>query len=85
MADPYEVDDEGNPVVEAEAAGEVDAAAIKAKLKELSDADPYLLDDGKKPAPKPDRAQGGTDGGGKPSVSTGRELWEARRGSKKTA
>jgi hypothetical protein len=27
VADPYEVDDEGNPVVEAEAAGESDAAA----------------------------------------------------------
>jgi hypothetical protein len=39
--------------------GEVDAAAIKAKLKELSDAEPYLIDDGKKPLPKPDRSQGG--------------------------
>lgn len=39
--------------------GTVDAEAIKAKLKALSDADPYLVDDGKKSPPKPDRSQGG--------------------------
>lgn len=66
-------------------AGEVDAAAIKAKLKELSDADPYLIDDGKKPAPKPDKAQGGSVTAGDKSVSAGRELYEARRAKKTTA
>jgi hypothetical protein len=65
--------------------GEVDAAAIKAKLKELSDADPYLLDDGKKPAPKPDKAQGGDAAVGDKSVASGRELFEARRAKKTTA
>lgn len=40
--------------------GAVDAAAIKAKLKELSDAEPWHLDDGKpQERPKPDRSQGG--------------------------
>lgn len=66
-------------------AGEVDAAAIKAKLKELSDADPYLIDDGKKPAPKPDKAQGGAVAAGDKSVSAGRELFESRRAKKTTA
>lgn len=66
-------------------AGEVDAAAIKAKLKELSDADPYLIDDGKKPAPKPDKAQGGAAVAADKSVSAGRELFEARRAKKTTA
>lgn len=66
--------------------GEPDAAAIKAKLKELSDADPYLVDDGKKPAPKSDRSQGGGGGGAdSPSVSRGRDLYEERHGKKKTA
>lgn len=66
--------------------GEVDADAIKAALKELSDADPYLLDDGKKPAPKPDPSQGG--GGGSddgPSVSRGRDMFAERRGASKTS
>lgn len=66
-------------------AGEVDADAIKARLKELSDADPYLLDDGKKPAPKPDKAQGGSVTAGDKSVSAGRELFETRRAKKTTA
>lgn len=39
--------------------GTVDADAIKAKLTALAASDPYLVDDGKKPAPKPDRSQGG--------------------------
>ncbi len=42
--------------------GSVDADAVKAKLKALSDSDPYLVDDGKKPAPKPDQSQGGGRG-----------------------
>lgn len=65
--------------------GTVDAAAIKAKLKELSDADPYLLDDGKKPAPKPDKAQGGQAASSDASVSRGRDMFENRRGAKKTS
>lgn len=64
--------------------GEPDRAAITAKLKELSDADPYLLDDGKKPAPKPDRSQGGAGGKAESSVDAGRNLWQERRGGKKT-
>lgn len=64
--------------------GEVDGTAIKAKLKELSDADPYLLDDGKKPTPKPDKAQGGTVDKGDASVARGRDMFESRR-AKKTA
>lgn len=39
--------------------GDVDSDAIKAELKRLSDADPWRIDDGKKPAPKPDKSQGG--------------------------
>lgn len=66
-------------------AGEVDANAIKAKLKELSDADPYLLDDGKKPTPKSDKSQGGGGGDDKPSVDRGRDMFEARRAKKTTA
>ncbi len=38
--------------------GSVDAEAVKAKLKELSDAEPYLVDDGKGNRPKPDHSQG---------------------------
>lgn len=38
--------------------GSIDTAAIKAALKSLADDEPYLVDDGKKPAPKPDDAQG---------------------------
>lgn len=64
--------------------GEVDAAAIKTKLKELSDADPYLLDDGKKPAPKSDKSQGGGKGDDKPSVDRGKDMFENRRAAKKT-
>lgn len=67
--------------------GEPDKDAIKAKLKELSDADPYLLDDGKKPAPKSDKSQGGGgDGkrGGKLTGLDGDELYD-RLHPKKTA
>lgn len=38
--------------------GTVDAGAIKDLLTELAKADPYLVDDGKLPRPKPDDAQG---------------------------
>ena len=63
--------------------GEVDADAIKAKLKTLSDAEPYLVDDGTKPAPKADPSQGG--GGGNDdgtSVSAGRDMYTAKHGKK---
>lgn len=60
--------------------GSVDADAIKVKLKALSDAEPYLIDDGKT-RPRPDSAQGGggSGDGGKPSVAAGRDLYEQRR------
>lgn len=62
--------------------GTVDTDAIKAKLKELADAEPYLIDDGKRPAPKPDPSQGNTGGStATPSVARGRELYAARRGT----
>lgn len=56
----------------------VDVTTLKARLKELADAEPYLVDDGKRPAPKPDRTQGGASGrnaGGLTSLS-GSELYE---------
>lgn len=65
-------------------AGEVDAAAIKAKLKEVSDADPLLLDDGKGARPKPDGAQGGGGGRETPSVSRGREMFAETHPKKTT-
>lgn len=58
--------------------GAVDADAIKAKLKELSDADPYLVDDGKPGKPKPDHSQGSGGGVVQPSVARGREMFEER-------
>lgn len=64
--------------------GEVDMAAIKTKLKSLSDADPYLVDDGKV-RPKPDRSQGGGGTEDKPSVSRGREMFEAQQKKRSTA
>lgn len=66
-------------------AGEPDAVAIKAKLKELSDADPYLVDAGEKAKPKPDGAQGGTGGESVSSVANGRSLWESRHTKKTSA
>lgn len=65
--------------------GDVDAKAIRDQLKTLADSKPYLVDDGKTPRPKPDKGQGGTGGGETPSVARGRDLWEERRGKKKTA
>lgn len=62
--------------------GTVDADAIKGHLKALSDADPYLVDDGKKPAPKPDSSQGGGGDTDAPSVNRGREMFQARKGPK---
>lgn len=47
--------------------GAVDADAIKAKLKELSDAEPYLIDD-KRGGPRPDPSQGGGKGGSSGSL-----------------
>lgn len=64
-------------------AGEVDEKAIGELLKTLAESKPYLLDDGKKPAPKPDRAQGGAVASGDGSVSRGQEMFENRR--KKTS
>lgn len=40
--------------------GSVDADAIKTKLKELADTGAFVLENGEKPKPKPDKAQGGT-------------------------
>lgn len=58
--------------------GEVDADAIKTKLKALAESDPYLVDDGKKPAPKPDPTQGGGGGGDKTRLGdlSGTELYD---------
>jgi hypothetical protein len=46
--------------------GVVDGEAVKAKLKELSDAEPWRIDDGKKTPPKTDPSQGGGGGDSKP-------------------
>lgn len=57
--------------------GEVDEKAISDQLKSLAESKPYLVDDGKKPAPKPDRAQGGSSSkGGKLSGLSGDELYD---------
>lgn len=65
--------------------GSVDAEAIKAKLKEAADSGAFVVGDGEKPKPKPDRAQGGAAAKGDRSVASGRELFEARRAKKTTA
>jgi hypothetical protein len=65
--------------------GSVDADAIKAKLKEAADSGAFVIGDGEKPKPKPDRAQGGAASKGDKSVASGRELFEARRAKKTTA
>jgi hypothetical protein len=65
--------------------GTVDADAVKARLKALSDADPYLLDDGKAHI-RTDKSQGG--GGAadtKTSVAAGRDLYEQRHPKRTTA
>jgi hypothetical protein len=62
--------------------GEVDVAAIKAKVKELADSGAFVIDDGKGGRPKPDRAQGGAGGKGEQSVSAGRDMYESRHGKK---
>lgn len=64
--------------------GSVDADAIKAKLKEAADSGAFVIGDGEKPKPKLDRAQGGAASKGDKSVASGRELFENRRGAKKT-
>ena len=58
--------------------GEVDAVAIKAALADLAKSEPGLVDDGKA-RPKPDPSQGGGGEMDKPSVSRGREMYEASR------
>lgn len=58
--------------------GEVDADAVKAKLKTLADAEPYLVDDGKGRV-KPDRSQGGGQGSASSSVASGRDMYEAQK------
>ena len=65
--------------------GDVDTAAIKTKLDELKTNEPDLAGETKKSPPKPDRSQGGGGGTDSPSVNRGREMYETRRGAKKTA
>lgn len=48
--------------------GSVDAEAIKSKLKELADSGAFVIGDGEKPKPKPDKSQGG------PTKTTGSKL-----------
>lgn len=65
--------------------GSVDADAIKAKLKEAADSGAFVIGDGEKPKPKPDRAQGGSaKGGAKLTSLSGDELYD-RLHPKKTA
>ncbi len=66
--------------------GSVDAAAIRTKLTELSNAEPYLVDDGKPARPKPDNAQGGAgdNKGGKLTGLTGDALYERMHPKKTT-
>jgi len=66
--------------------GSVDAESIKTKLKELADSGAFVIGDGAKPKPQPDRAQGGgskTKGGSLTGLP-GSELYE-RLHPKKTA
>lgn len=59
--------------------GEVDEAAITEQLKALAETKPYLVDDGKKPAPRSDPSQGGGHGSDdKPSVARGREMYVSK-------
>lgn len=43
--------------------GEVDSKALVVLLDDLAKRKPYLVDDGKRPAPRPDESQGGGNGG----------------------
>lgn len=63
--------------------GEVDAAAIKVKLDDLAKAEPDLVAESKKPAPKQDKSQGGGGGSEKGSLDRGRELYDERHNRKK--
>ncbi|MDB5716442.1 MAG: scaffold protein [Sphingomonadales bacterium] len=65
--------------------GSVDADVIKTKLKELADSGAFVIGDGEKPKPRPDKAQGGAAGKGDSSVARGREMFEARRTPIKTS
>lgn len=68
--------------------GEVDPAALKAKIDSLKESDPYLFGDGKpapKDPPKPDPTQGGGGGGDeKPgSIAEARRIAREQREAKK--
>lgn len=77
--------------VTVDADGKVDADAIKVKLGDLAESDPYLVkgneEETKPGRRKPDPSQGGGGKGSENSgtVAAGSDLWEQRRGSKKTA
>ena len=58
--------------------GTPDAEAIKAKLTELSTAEPYLIDDVAATRPKPDRGQGQQQGQAEKSVSAGRDMYQSK-------
>lgn len=63
--------------------GEVDEAAITEQLKTLAETKPYLVDDGKRPAPRSDRSQGGGGSATRPtSVAEVMELRRAERQAK---
>lgn len=65
--------------------GSVDAEAVKAKLKELSDAEPYLVDDGKaKAKPDPSQGRGTGSSGSRLTDLSGSDLYD-RLHPKKTA
>lgn len=59
--------------------GSVDSAAIKTLLKELSDSEPYLVDDGKG-KPRPDHSQGGDGRDNGPK--TVKQVMEERRAAR---
>ncbi len=67
--------------------GSVDADAIKTKLKELADTGAFVLENGEKPKPKPDRAQGGAakTAGGKLAGLGGSDLYDRLHPKKTTA
>lgn len=58
--------------------GDVDAAAIRARLEKLAADEAYLVDDGK-PRPKVDPGQGQGGGTKASGVNAGRDMYEARR------
>lgn len=60
-------------------AGEVDQAALKAKVDALKTSDAYLFGTGKPAPPKPDHSQGGGGGVDQAGVDRGREMFANRR------